>query len=625
MVAVIFTTLLLTEFESRAQNLPDSCKLLIGTNLGGLSDWGTELPFVNLMHNCREWYTKDVNNPNAPWNSETVKYLKFRTDGYPTHIPQTITERQFPQKVATIWAITDGWEPGVYTVLFDGTGKLSFWGGLSNLKKVLANKYTFEMKNPVGSQLEMIIDESAQSDPVRNIRVLMPGSEAVYLEKPFNPVWIEKLKVFKSVRFMDWGATNNWGQPDPWTWTDTTRFNWSDRQTPEYYTWATNKGIPYEMMVKLMNDYDLDGWVCVPHRAGNDYISSMARLFHQNLEPGRKLTVEYSNEIWNWMFGQTQWLNKYGCVEKGKPWPEGIVPYIQNCMDLWTAEYGANKDRIVRAVGVQTAWGDVSRRITLNMRKGSFDAVSPTYYFGLSEEGDKALDVLGASAKVSDVAYWVRKSRETNEKRWILEIKKTIADVSKLPLVFYEGGQHITPQPFGEEPTYAQALLDIQRDTTMYNLYNEWFTWLRTLQSGSKPMSLMNFSFVGQRSARYGSWGILETMNQDINKIPAPKYKSVMENIHSGCFEITAIEQVENAPVIECYPNPVCEVLHVRLVGHEKIQSVKLFDASGRLLLKVQPETGETQIDVSKLKSGFYLVSVVKQNNKTETFRLVRN
>jgi hypothetical protein len=114
-------------------------------------------------------------------------------------------------------------------------------------------------------------------------------------------------------------------------------------------------------------------------------------------------------------------------------------------------------------------------------------------------------------------------------------------------MVFYEGGQHLTPTPFGEEPTYAQALLDIQRDTAIYNLYNEWYDFVRTLQTGDAPLQLMNFSFVGGRSAKYGSWGILETMDQDTSLIPAPKYQSTIENMVKACISKTWTGTVNNS------------------------------------------------------------------------------
>jgi hypothetical protein len=338
---------------------------------------------------------------------------------------------------------------------------------------------------------------------------------------------------------MDWGSTNNWGQDQPWEWNSPVLYNWSERQQMDHYTWANNKGIPYEMMIAFMNEFDVDGWVCVPHRSSNNYIQNMAQMFHTQLEPQRKLTVEYSNEIWNWMFGQAQWCYAYGSASSGLPWPECTVQYIQNCLDIWTSEYATDLSKITRAVGIQTGWLDVAQRVAFNMVPNSFDAIAPTYYFGLGESADSALDALGASATTADIAYWARYTREIHEKIWMQDVKTTIADSLNKNMVFYEGGQHLTPTPFGEEPTYAQALLDIQRDTAIYNLYNEWYDFVRTLQTGDTPLRLMNFSFVGGRSARYGSWGILETMDQDTSLIPAPKYQSTIENMAKACISKT--------------------------------------------------------------------------------------
>jgi hypothetical protein len=226
-------------------------------------------------------------------------------------------------------------------------------------------------------------------------------------------------------------------------------------------------------------------------------------------------------------------------------------------MDIWTGVYGADSVRIKRAVGLQTAWLDVSQRMAFNMRPGSFDAVSPAYYFGLSSETLEAeLDQLGADATVADVASRVRQSRNENEKIWMQDIKTQLADQLNLPMAFYEGGQHVTPNPFGEEPTYAQALLDIQRDTAMYNLYTEWFGFMRSLHSGDSPLQCMNFSFIGGRSARYGSWGILETMDQDTALIPAPKYQAIVENLKPGCSACQIITIPAGWSGISSFVNP---------------------------------------------------------------------
>lgn len=619
---LLFSLSWLVTFAS-AQNLPDSCKLLIGTNLGGLADYGTELPFVDVMHNCRTWYTKDVGNPNgSPFNTEHAAELSYRPDGYPTEVPQSIAGSAFPQKISTIWAYTSGWTPGTYTVLFEGTGTLSFWGGYANLQYSSPNRITFDFNNPLDNILEMTIETSEASDPVRNIRVLMPGSENTYETQPFNPVWLEKLLLFKSVRFMDWFATNAWGQQSWWDWDHPELFEWSERQQMDHYTWADNKGIPYEMAIKLLNDYDLDGWVCVPHRANNDFIQKMAEMFHNQLEPARKLTLEYSNETWNWGFGQAQWLNKYGCLNQGIPWPEGTVPYIQNCLDIWTNVYGSDLNRLQRVVGVQTAWQDVANRTVFNMEPGSLDAFAVTYYFGLNTEADAVLDSLGASATSADIAYWARISREET-KNWLHNQQEQISIPLGLPMVFYEGGQHLTPQPFGTEPTYAQALLDIQRDTAIYNLYNEMYDFLRTLQSGSQPLHLMNFSFVSSRSARYGSWGILETMNQDLSQIPAPKFQATLEN-NAHCISVSASAVPEDLADLVVFPNPGCRFVQLNYPV-DQAAHLQLLRNDGSLVLERNlAGTHAAELDLSGELPGVFWVLLQTKDGRRASYKIIK-
>lgn len=535
--------LLLSLFSlSLSAQLDPSCQLDIGTNLAGMADFGTELPFVDLMHNAREWYTQDVGNPNGAFNSDQATHLSYRPDGYPTHSPQTIPESDFPQIPLTIWGITAGWPAGEYVVLWEGTGTLRLFGSFSNLTETGPGRTTFDLVPQPEGIVEIGITTSDINDPVRNIRVIMPGHETTYADQPFNPTWLDKLAPFKTVRFMDWGQTNNWGQARDESWQNPTEFDWAERSQMDHYTWAYEKGIPYEMMVKLMNDIDLDGWVCVPHRASPDYIAGLAAYLRDNIETDRHLYVEYSNETWNWIFGQAQWLNFYGCEQTGTSWPEGIVPYVQRCMDGFTAAYDGQLDRITRVVGTQLSWVDVSQRITANMTPGSFDAVTPTWYFGFTSEGEAELDALGAAATVDDVAD--RAEEGLAQSFVYLEEQLTeVAEPLGLPLVFYEGGQHLTPTPFGVMPSYADALLGVQRSPRMYDLYNEWMDSVRTLQSGNDPLLLMHFSFVANRSAQFGSWGILETMDQDTNLIPAPKYSAVLNNMAGpGCEGTLAVE-----------------------------------------------------------------------------------
>ena len=521
----------LLSFKVSAQQ--PNCSLKFGTNIGGLADYMTEMPLVDVMRHSREWYTTNATGE-QPFDSEKISGIPVDANGYPLEIPYSVNGT--PQIIKTIWANLSAWPEGDYTLLFDGDGDFDYWGDLS-LVSQSGNRKILKFIRPASNEgtFELKITRSNPANPVKNVRLLMPGTETTYQTQPFYLPFRQRLLPFKALRFMDWGQTNNFASADAASGydqdSDSVRVEWSQRAQMGSFSWANNKGIPYEMMIELCNQLDKDMWICIPHNASNDYIRQMATLVKTRLKPNLKVYVEYSNETWNWMFAQAQWLNKFG--QQTTSWPERIVPFIQNAMDRWTEGFAGQMGRCVRVVGVQAAWQDVSNRVVFNMRPNSFDAFSPAAYFGLSESSDSTLDVLGTNATANDIIFEARKSRLQDEMVWLRQQKTEIADVLKIPMIYYEGGQHLTPTPFGDEPTYAQALIDVQRDPAMYGLYNDWFDFLKTLNTSTEPTLFMSFSFVSSRSARYGSWGILETITQNIDEIPAPKYRSIMNQINN--------------------------------------------------------------------------------------------
>jgi hypothetical protein len=574
------------------------CSLHIGMNLGGINSESTELPFVDIMKYARPWMTKNstwIEGGANEWNTGFIDSIEVDENGYPLQIPCAVKGAEDAQIVFTGWYWIEAFPRGEYVLLWDGDGEFDFWGDLETISqapgRIVVNVTGItDPSNPEygGGRLEIQLKRSNPADHVRNIRFLMPGTESTYQANPYYQPWLDKISEFNAIRFMDWGRTNNWGEEYPWlcydSQQDTVKIPWTARAKPSFFTWNTNKGVPYEAMIDVCNRLDADMWICVPHNASDGYITEMAALVRDSLNPHLKIYVEYSNETWNWMFGQTQWLYTFGCVGKGIDWPEGIVPYVQNCMDLWTSVFTGQMNRLVRVVGVQAAWQDVSNRIVFNMRPGSFDAFAAAAYFGLPEEGDAALDQLGGSATVADVVYWVTKSRKENEMPWLREQKRSIADKLHIPLLYYEGGQHITPTPFGEEPTYAQALLDVQRDPVMYQLYTSWFDSLETLAIDSVPSLFMTFSFVAGRSARYGSWGMLESITQDTSLIPAPKHRAIMEYLH-GCA--TGIQDAQAQPgefiLGQNYPNPFNSTTQIAFELPRAGQvTIHIYDVIGR-------------------------------------------
>lgn len=611
---ILLSILLFLSF-SQVSAQSNDCKLKIGTNLSGISDWMTEMPFVDRMHNARTWGTRNATGWEGEWNTDLAGLIAKDDNGYPLEVPFYIDGigLEDSQIVFTVWAILDAWEPGIYTFLYDGEGRVEFEAD-GKIIHSEPGRLEVEIIPTDYSFLELKIMQSKKGNHLRNFRLITPGNEATYDQQPFNPLFLDRLKDFSAIRFMDWGSTNNWGESDAWLnydeATDTLLIPWNERSKMNFYTWAHNKGVPYEMMCDLCNTLNKDMWICIPHNASDEYISEMAGLIKERLNPKLKVYAEYSNEIWNWMFGQTQWLNTFFCEGRGISWPEGIVEHVQNNLDIWNKVFATDPDRLVTVAGGQTGWQDVTNRIVKNLTPGSFDALNITGYFGLGD--DTKLDALGSSATVADVVGQVRKQMYEEEISYIKN-QHNLAKELGVPLVFYEAGQHITPNPFGEEPAYANALLEIQRDTALYHLYHEWFNLVEEVLGNNEESLYMNFSFVGGRSARYGSWGILETLGQDTSIIYAPKFQATMEQIwycgqpttNTGNLILNSNGKENTIAIVE--KNDGSFSVQSKL----PIQEVSIYQLNGKLQASIEAnhQFGIT-FQLKQIPAGSYLLKV---------------
>jgi len=313
------------------------------------------------------------------------------------------------------------------------------------------------------------------------------------------------------------------------------------------------------------------------------------------------------------MFGQTLWLYTFFCEGRGIDWPEGIVSNVQRNLDVWNEVFRDDPERLITVAGGQTSWQDVTNRIVLNLEPGSFDALNITGYFGLGEEGDAALDELGNSATAADVAIWVRKHMNENEITFIRN-QFDLAKQLQVPIVFYEAGQHITPNPFGEEPAYAQALLDIQRDTALYNLYKEWFALIENVLDEGTESLMMHFSFVNSLSARYGSWGMLETLDQDTSKIYAPKFQAIME-------KISACEDPGNSLIDPKIDHPGIRIRKesanlYTLESEEFIHRLYIYNTRGQCIEKRKVNENRCTFQLPDKPKGIYIIEIQSYNSR---------
>lgn len=502
-----------------SETIPEVQKpLSLGVNLEGPADWGVSWPLNDIMKLSRAFFTQNqvwVDGGINAWDTEAFSQIPIGDNGYPLELPADIKGMESPQIITTVWANTESMPEGDYQVYYDGKGKIEF--GFDAVGEDLGDGRMIMHLTYKDNIASMSIVESSGADPIHNIRIYVPGADP---EELFNPVFLEKCEPFSLLRMMDWGATNF-----------STLSDWSDRATAEDITFTSGKGYPYEYMIELSNQLHKDVWICIPHLATDEYIKNLSELLFENLDPDLNVYIEYSNEVWNWMFDQTNYLYENG--DAGVDWPERIVPFIQNALDVFYDSWPGDKSRVSRVVGVQVGWYDVCERIVLSMREGSFEIISPTSYFGFDEEAIQALEEAGSSADnalLEEIALDSVESIGT-------EIEK-VADLCNrlgVKMAYYEGGQHFTPDPFGSEQDYGQALIDIQHDPSMYDVYMKWFEELEKIKvdaNGDTTLCVL-FTLASPDSDRYGSFGLFTDLYHDVDIDTIPKYKAVkdyMEN-----------------------------------------------------------------------------------------------
>jgi len=94
------------------------------------------------------------------------------------------------------------------------------------------------------------------------------------------------------------------------------------------------------------------------------------------------------------------------------------------------------------------------------------------------------------------------------------------------------------------------------------------------------------------------------------------------ESAATGIF----VEQLRTSDInnteFAYWPNPVKDKLNFD--GKEMVQSVQVFDMSGRLLMNQQSATGITQLDVTVLSKGTYIVKA-QTDKEVRMFKIVKN
>ena len=311
------------------------------------------------------------------------------------------------------------------------------------------------------------------SFPIDELHLYIPGGEDA--EGLWNPAYLRVMEPFRGthLRFMDLNETNHSQQE-----------RWSDRTPLDHASWVhphrkdkpwptVKGGVPYEAMIQLCNTMDTDMWVTVPHLADPAYMANLAHLIRTGIdratgerttEPLRedlRVWVEYSNEVWNWNFDQSDW------VLENVPGDNLDESYARKAKELFTAfeaEFGGD-ERLVRVIATQTGYGNGRRS---EQRLAFFenpaeevDALAITTYFSLDIEQwivdhwpvtvEQTLDEL--SRRVGEGKF----AGDDSHDRHAMKVPHyELGERLGIPVVAYEGGPHLLP----ERPVFPAEVTD---------------------------------------------------------------------------------------------------------------------------------------------------------------------
>lgn len=473
----------------------------LGMNLAGPADWNTELPFVNVFRQSRPWVSQ---KQGSPWGKgpelalDEHGWVKRLEAGCWAESPLcTIEGGNYPS--------------GAYTVLYDGKGKLAFAGAA----KVAAEEPGQVTINVDASRAGFFlqIHETDPADYVRNIRVILPGHADTYEQQPWNPAFLKLWRGVACLRFMDFMHTNN-----------STISRWDQRPTMEDATWSRH-GVPAEAMIDLANRLECDAWFCMPHQADDDYVRQFAALAKSQLDPERKVYIEYSNEVWNGQFQQNRYAaeqgQKLGFADKA--W-EAAWRYTAHrsveIFQIWRQEFG--QERLVRVLPSQAANPYVAQQI-LGFRDaaGQADAlaIAPYLSMNLSPQGKPSSDEV-ADWTVGEVLDYAEQHALPQCTKW-MEQNRELAAKHQLQLLAYEGGQHFVGVGGGERNEQLTRVLHAANaDPRLAEIYARYFAAWEANGGGL----FCYFSSVGGWS-KWGSWGALQSLEEAPSQ--SPKYQAL--------------------------------------------------------------------------------------------------
>jgi len=511
-------------------------------NLVGVRYYNGEAPFIDRFKTAGVWASNFSNG--------TVANSALDANGNP--IWQTGT---------TSMQVMVGIDPvaaspiDTYVLMYSGTATIQVVGG--TIISSQPGQITFSVTSSNGNGVPIKITSTDPADPVRDFHVVRQDQMALYQSgETFNPDFVAKASNWSVLRFMDWGNTNSNMAP----------VTWANRSHETDATWSSKgTGVPLETMVKLANEAHTDMWINIPTVADDSYVTGALTYIRDHLDPTLKVNVEYSNEVWNWSFAQTNYARNQANALWGKDVNgDGTINPNDPAEAVLAGElvYYGYRSAQIAAIGNSVFGTDPRLQMVVAQQAGAtsaykyifdgasranagsvsslFDELAITTYFGNTLMGGNTTDqatILGwarsGSAGVDAAFNYLANGGTLSQDSSIKALANSLADTYAiaqnygLDMVAYEGGAHLTADRYAaaDQPTMVAFIGALMNDPRMGDLYKS----MADTFYAAGGTTMVAFDDVGNNS-KYGYWGVLD----DIYQTSSARYDALLQEAQNG-------------------------------------------------------------------------------------------
>lgn len=341
----------------------------VGIELAGVGEGGLELPFV------------DVFRTTGPWRGSDERPLRLDDQGWVLRLEDGQTA-----ETVSCRGLNGRYPKGRYVCRYDGTGRIDV-GGDARLITRTPGRMELEV-DPANDGILLRLVETNPADPVRAIRVFMPGHETTAASKPFHPDFLARWRGAAVVHAGAWAERRS-GDAD---------YDWTDRLAPGHGPLPPDHGRPLEDTIDLAIALGADVWLRLPHQATDGYVTATAELVHARLQHDQRVYVEIGRDLWDGAWEPGRYAVARGQAANLGERP-GIRWYAERSLAVfaaWQAVSGPDP-RLVRVVSVTDNvwllnellnWRDVKSQIDVVAVLASVGAV-----VGAGEDPDRVFEL----------------------------------------------------------------------------------------------------------------------------------------------------------------------------------------------------------------------------------------